>query len=325
MGAHRIRLWDLFFAVLVLFTIPAASFHFMQGRPGNGIIAVAAFIAGLLLLAVPRFRTSVQNVQPVGESTWTGVRTKPSSVSREVPRGPGGRLSGWISLGLLSGFVATGVMALVLMLGYGLALMLGDPDGSLLSRWIWALAHNPLTDTTGNRLPLAIVLHFIAGIAWAMVYAGAIEPHLSGPGWRRGLIFAAIPWVGSLVVFLPLMGGGPFGLLLGAGPLPILGNLVLHLVYGLVLGQFYASERILAESDAVDVEESEGLAHTERSIAAGIIPGLVFGALLGLVASGIVAPGSPLLATVFGALLGSAVGALIGSFIGLNPPSHEHS
>ena len=35
-------------------------------------------------------------------------------------------------------------------------------------------------------------------------------------------------------------GGGLLGMNIGAGPLPILGNLILHLVYGAVLGSAYA-------------------------------------------------------------------------------------
>jgi hypothetical protein len=127
------------------------------------------------------------------------------------------------------------------------------------------------------------------------------------------------------VIFLPLMGGGLLGLSLGAGPLPILGNLVLHLAYGLSLGQLYPSERILAEHDEVDPGE---LVHNERMIALGILPGLVIGALLGLVVSGFVAPGSqPLLVAVLGAIMGSAAGAVLGSFAGLNPaaPGDDHS
>lgn len=184
------------------------------------------------------------------------------------------------------------------------------------------LAHNPITQATHILLPIAIMLHFVAGLAWAVVYAGVVEPKLKGPGWRRGLVFALIPWVASLVVFLPLMGGGILGLSLGAGVLPIFGNLVLHAVYGLTLGQFYLSERILAESDEIETGEAGELAHAERSIAVGIVPGLVFGALIGLVISGFVMPGTqPLLVSVFGAILGSAVGALLGSFAGLQEKS----
>ena len=325
MTKSKIRIWDILFALLILLAIPAGIFHYTQGRYANAILALAAFLAGVLLLTVGRFRSSVPVPQPVRQFSSIVVTAEPATVSQEVPRQRNGRLADWLPLSFLSGFVATGVMALMLMLGYGAAVVLGNSQGSVLARWIWALAHNPLTDTTHALLPLAIVLHFAAGIAWAIVYAALVEPRLSGPGWRRGLEFALLPWLASLVIFLPLMGGGLLGLSLGAGPLPILGNLVLHLAYGLSLGQLYPSERILAERDEVDPGE---LVHNERMIALGILPGLVIGALLGLVVSGFVAPGSQLLlVAVLGAIMGSAAGALLGSFAGLNPaaPGDDHS
>lgn len=322
MAARWTNLSNLAFAALLVVAIAAAIFHFSQGRVPNAIMAIAAVLVGLLLLTVSRFQRSEPVVQPESRSQPVWVPTRPTSVRQELPREPSGRMVGWLPLGLISGFVATGVMALVLMLGYGAALLLGNPDGGMLTRAIWALAHNPITETTQILLPIAIIFHFVAGLAWAVVYAGMVEPNLKGPGWRRGLIFALIPYVASLVVFLPLMGGGPFGLLLGAGVLPIFGNLMLHAVYGLTLGQFYASERILAESDTIDEGEVSGLVNTERAIAAGIVPGLVFGGLIGFVVAGLVVPGAqPLLVAVFGAILGSAVGALLGSFASLQSNS----
>ena len=53
--------------------------------------------------------------------------------------------------------------------------------------------------------------------------------------------FALLPWLVSLVIFMPLLGGGILGLSLGAGPLPIVGNLVLHALYGAVLGVVWGS------------------------------------------------------------------------------------
>lgn len=322
MATRWINLENLAFAVLLAVAIAAAVFHFSQGRYPNAIMAIVAVLAGLLLLTISRFRNAAPVPQPESQAQPNWIPTRPSSVQQELPREPSGRLAGWLPLGLISGFVATGVMALVMMLGYGAALLLGNPDGSMLTRAIWALAHNPITETTQVLLPIAIILHFVAGFGWAVVYAGIVEPRLKGPGWRRGLIFALIPWVASLVVFLPLMGGGLFGVSLGAGILPLLGNLVLHAVYGLTLGQVYVSERVLAEGDTIDAGEVRGLANEERAIAAGIIPGLVLGGLLGFVVSGLVMPNAePLLVSAFGAILGSAVGALLGSFAGLQPGS----
>ena len=70
----------------------------------------------------------------------------------------------------------------------------------------------------------------------ALVYARYVEPRLSGASWWRDAV-RAHPWLLSLIIFLPLMGGGLLGMNIGAGPLPILGNLILHLVYGAVLGR----------------------------------------------------------------------------------------
>jgi uncharacterized protein DUF6789 len=146
-----------------------------------------------------------------------------------------------VASAVIAGFVATGAMSLVLVTGYSLATTVGSPDAgaSLLGRWMWRLAYNPITEPTQSSLPIAAGIHFLSGIAWAFVYAAFAEPRLKGPPWRKGVTFSLIPWVLSLIVFMPLVGGGFFGLALGAGPLPVLGNLVLHVVYGAVLGQVY--------------------------------------------------------------------------------------
>lgn len=141
---------------------------------------------------------------------------------------------------VLAGFTATGLMTVVLSLAYVGALAFGSPSpqASTLARWLWGLANNTITERTQTAVPIALGLHFTSGIALAVAYAFA-EPRLRGPGWLRGMMFSLIPWILSIGVFLPVAGGGLFGLRLGAGPLPILGNLILHLVYGATLGQLY--------------------------------------------------------------------------------------
>src|SRR5919107_1875776 len=123
----------------------------------------------------------------------------------------------WLRAGILAGFLGTFAMTIVLVAAYGLASSIGRGEGNVVQRWNWALVNNPVAERTAD------------GVLLALVYARYVEPRLSGASWWRGMQFALIPWLLSLIIFLPLMGGGLLGMNVGAGPLPILGNLVLHL------------------------------------------------------------------------------------------------
>lgn len=232
---------------------------------------------------------------------------------------------GWLVRAIIAGFFATSLMTAVLALAYGFVVLAGsgDPAAPTLLRWFWALAHNPITQRAQTALPVTVLLHFVAGLAWAVAYAGLAEPRLLGPGWRRGLLFAPAPGFLSLLVFLPLLGGGVFGLQLGAGPLPILGNLTLHLVYGGALGTLYpeASNRVLVVSgEASDPSEGPILAEAERDLAAGVVVGLIAGVAVGALGQRVLVPGEvSWLPAMVGGIVGSASGALIGSFVGLSP------
>jgi hypothetical protein len=229
----------------------------------------------------------------------------------------------WLVRAVFAGFIATALMTSVLAIAYGMAAVLGGtgPQAPVLSQWLWGLAHNPVTQQAQTAVPIAVLLHFVAGIAWAVVYAALAEGRLRGPGWRRGLLFAPLPWLFSLFVFLPALGGGVLGLGLGAGPLPIIGNLLLHLVYGVTLGAIYPpeSDQLLIEhGERANPVEVRTMAHAERTMATGMVIGLILGGLAAWVISLVVAPGQPgLLGMMLGMLLGSAAGALAGSYSGL--------
>jgi hypothetical protein len=216
----------------------------------------------------------------------------------------------------LSGFVATVAMTVVLAAAYGLAWAAGSETGSTLERWLWALAHNTITTRTEEAIALAIGLNLLMGLALAIVYARWAEPRLSGPAWRRGVVFAMVPWLISVIAFLPIMGGGLFGGEIGAGPLPVIGNFILHLVYGAVLGAFYA---IPLETDLDDpASEREHALSAERGAAVGVVAGLVIGLGLGWVlAPSFQEMGSQSAIALAGALIGSALGLGVGSFVGL--------
>jgi hypothetical protein len=229
----------------------------------------------------------------------------------------------WLFRAVAVGFIATGLMTGVLAIAYAIAASLGSNSAGAptLLLWMWGLTHNVVTRQAETILPAVVLLHFLAGITWAVVYARLVEPRLSGPGWRRGLLFSPVPGILSLVVLLPVLGGGLFGLGLGAGPLPIIGNLVVHLVYGATLGALYPleSEHVLVDRAEDEVpDDARAVFRVERTTAIGIVAGLVIGGVGGCVIALVSAPGFPILVGALnGVLLGAIAGAFIGSFSGL--------
>src|SRR5215216_252486 len=223
----------------------------------------------------------------------------------------------WLRAGVLAGFLGTFAMTIVLLIAYWLASAIGSADGGVIQRWCWALVNNPVAQRTADGVVLAIGANLAMGLLLALVYARYAEPRLHGPNWWRGMQFALVPWLLSLVVFLPLMGGGVLGMDVGAGPLPILGNLILHLVYGAVLGISYA-EATEDWLDDTDVDRINAAA-AERGAAVGLVAGLV----PGLVVGWIIAPALGDLAgrsesAIGVAFIGAAIGLAIGSFAGMS-------
>jgi hypothetical protein len=233
-----------------------------------------------------------------------------SSTSADTPR------EDWLRAGVLAGFLATFAMTVVLVAAYWLASSIGAEDGDTLQRWSWALVNNPVAQRTGDGVMLAIGANLAVGLVLSLVYARFFEPRLRGPSWWRGTVFALIPWLLSLIVFLPLMGGGLLGMDIGAGPLPIIGNLILHLVYGAVLGVTYAEA---AEDwlDDTDVDRGNAAA-AERGAAvglvAGLIPGMIIGWEIAPAFDGLVSRPASAIGVAF---IGAAIGLAIGSFVGM--------
>jgi len=251
-----------------------------------------------------------------------GRMTTPGPPSLTVRRA---RPQAWATAVISAGFVATVAMAVVLLGSYLTVRALGSPAATSFQLWFWALSHNRVVDFTTGSPYLLSALHLAFGMAWAVVYAAWAEPHLSGPGWRRGLLFSLVPWVGSVLVFLPAVGAGPLGLDLAAGPLPALGSLVLHLIYGSVLGGLYAQARPagappLEELPEEIVDHLASMMRAERGTAVGLGAGGLAGFGVGLALARLIhielMPASELALPLACFLVGAALGALAGSLIG---------
>jgi hypothetical protein len=243
----------------------------------------------------------------------------------------------WFTDAVIAGFVAIGTSTGVLMLGYVLANGLADSQGDLVRRWFWQLTHNEVVAFSSGRPAVAIALHVVLGILWAILYAWLAEPRLSGPGWRRGLVFSLIPWLFSLLILLPAAVVNMLDWAFSAGPLVPFGNLILHAIYGFTLGQLYDSSAD-APAIAEDVVYNEQLSraaveHSEDFGAAGILLGAIIGAAVGSGLAVVLPPVVPnvdfggwsIALAVGGVLAGGAVGGIVGSFAGLPQTPDEAS
>jgi hypothetical protein len=266
--------------------------------------------------------------------SWKEGKMQSSERSRSVAE-PAGRHDSqypdWIRAGFLSGFIATFAMTCTLAIGYGIANMAGDSGGNTLERWMFNLSENEITRSVGDRFLVVMIANLVFGLLWAMIYVRFAEPVMNGAGWRKGVAFSLIPWILSIVVFLPVAGAGFLGMDLDAGPLPVIGNLIIHLVYGLVLGALYAID---VESGLEGTRSDRYAAVTaERGAAIGLAIGGIVGAVGGwLVAGELDRLASTPVIALAGALTGAAIGTMLGSLIGMseevrpvNPTNHNHN
>lgn len=130
--------------------------------------------------------------------------------------------------GMTAGFVATVVLSLLTIVKSALGLM---PQLNPIQDIVHIAA---LLFGVTLPAPFGWVGHFLIGtVAWGNFYA-LLEPGLPGAPPLKGLVMGTIAWLAMMIFFMPLAGHGLFGLELGFQA--VLATLVLHLVYGLVLG-----------------------------------------------------------------------------------------
>jgi len=238
-----------------------------------------------------------------------------------------GRLSGTAGnvfvLALLAGFVASVAMVLAFAAAFVAAVILGQLPVPFVAAWFRGLTSNALIDTAQPNLYTATAIFFVGGLIWALLYGLVFERRFSGPAWKRGVTFAMVPWLFSLLVFMPLVGGGFLGVGLGAGPLPIVGNLILHVVYGAVLGIVWGSAESFLDEPLLSApgEDLQASRISELGAARGLGIGLALGVIVGVVGAMLVpqATGAqglgmnPLAMIVAVGLTGAAFGGFVGS------------
>jgi uncharacterized protein DUF6789 len=221
------------------------------------------------------------------------------------------------ALALLAGFVASVAMVLAFAVAFVAALVLSRVPVPVVSGWFHGLTSNQLIDLAAPNLYAATAVFFVGGMAWALLFAVAVDSRLSGAPWKRGVEFALVPWLFSLLIVIPLLGGGVLGLNLGAGPLPIIGNLILHAIYGAVLGAVWGSAESFIDLPGRQAytEDLQAGRLSELGAARGLAVGLVLGIAVGVLGAYTLPQGAmnPLAIIVAIGLSGAAFGGFAGS------------
>jgi uncharacterized membrane protein YagU involved in acid resistance len=131
-----------------------------------------------------------------------------------------------IGRGIAAGLVATVVLSAMMLMKQSMGLMPElDPIGMI-------------TTMVGASFPAAgWIGHFVIGtLFWGVGFA-IVSPYLPGAYWLRGAIFAVGAWLTMMIVVMPMAAAGMFGL--GLARMAPAATLLLHVVFGLVLGGVY--------------------------------------------------------------------------------------
>ena len=146
-----------------------------------------------------------------------------------------------IETAALAGFLATIEMGLGLnLLLYALSALGARLPEQTLLQLVRGAAERYTAGSTPRMVALLVFAVPVVHVLWAVLYARVGAVRLPGGPGTRGLLFSLLPLAVSVLVVLPLLGAGPLGLGLGAGLVPLAGELLRNGLFGVGLGASYA-------------------------------------------------------------------------------------
>lgn len=137
-----------------------------------------------------------------------------------------------IAKSIYAGFIATFALSVLMVIKAKMGML---PNMNAI-KMLASMAHHfigvPVLPVVGW------VLHFLIGsVVWGILFALFYDRIPAQAAPVKGILFGTLAWILMMVMVMPVAGVGIFGLHLGIGA-PI-ATLVLHWVYGAVLGLVY--------------------------------------------------------------------------------------
>lgn len=138
-----------------------------------------------------------------------------------------------IGQGMVAGFIATIVLSALMLLKSGMGMLPQLNAIQMQTQMLNNFLGTPATPVVGW------ISHFIIGtVVWGGLFA-ALNHRIPGKNeLNKGLIFSVCAWLLMMLLVMPMAGAGFFGLNIGV--MAPIATLVLHLIFGAVLGYAYA-------------------------------------------------------------------------------------
>lgn len=132
-----------------------------------------------------------------------------------------------IGKGILGGIVATAVLSGLMLMKNAMGIM---PQLDIIKM---------LSSMMGVSMAAAWMAHFGIGAMWGALFALAYRVIPGGTAVVKGMLLLTGAWLLMMVMVMPMAGAGLFGMHMGLMA-PMM-TLVLHLVFGAVLGLVYGN------------------------------------------------------------------------------------
>ena len=134
-----------------------------------------------------------------------------------------------IKAGLVAGFIATVVLSVLMMAKTMMGVM---PELDVVAM---------LSAMMGAPTLMGWVGHFMIGtLAWGGGFAILYNVIPGSGAVIKGVVFGIAAWLGMMVMVMPMAGAGLFGMTFGIMA-PMM-TLVLHIIFGAVLGAVYQAQ-----------------------------------------------------------------------------------
>jgi len=128
--------------------------------------------------------------------------------------------------GILAGLVATIVLSLLMVVKGMMGVM---PELNVIAM---------LAGQMGGSTMMGWVAHFMIGaIVYGLVFANFNGALPGGSNLVKGIALGVVGWLVMMVVLMPMMGAGLFAM--NMGMMAAVATLMLHVIFGLVLGLSY--------------------------------------------------------------------------------------